>query len=123
MLAVAQAVLPGARASLSMRRLQDPLPAGPFDLVASALCVHHLDGGAKADLFARVRAVLNPGGRFVLADVVVPVDPGDAVTSLTPGFDRPSTVADQLRWLTEAGFEAHLMWAHQDLAVVEAVAR
>ncbi|HWD53808.1 MAG TPA: class I SAM-dependent methyltransferase, partial [Acidimicrobiales bacterium] len=28
--------------------LSDPLPPGPFDLVVSALAVHHLDGPAKA---------------------------------------------------------------------------
>jgi tRNA (cmo5U34)-methyltransferase len=103
--------------------LEDPLPAGPFDLVASALCVHHLDAAAKAGLFARVRSVLAPGGRFALADVVVPVDPADAVTSLTPGFDKPSPLADQLAWLNAAGFDAFARWTHRDLAVVEAVAR
>ena len=55
---------------------------GPFDLVASALCVHHLRGSLKRDLFARVRARLAPGGRFVLGDVVVPADPADAVIPL-----------------------------------------
>lgn len=27
-----------------MGRLEDPLPAGPFELVFSTLAVHHLDG-------------------------------------------------------------------------------
>ena len=35
--------------------LQAPLPSGPFDLVVSALAVHHLDGSEKRDLFARVQ--------------------------------------------------------------------
>ena len=87
-------------------RLEDPLPAGPFDLVFSVLAVHHLDGPAKADLFRRVAAVLEPGGRFVLADVVVPDDPADAVTPLSPGYDLPSRADEQLAWLREAGFEA-----------------
>jgi tRNA (cmo5U34)-methyltransferase len=64
--------------------------------------------------------VLAPGGRFVLADVIVPVDPDDAVTSLTPGFDHPSTAAEQLGWLAEAGFQARVVWEHRDLAVVSA---
>ncbi|MEX5712639.1 class I SAM-dependent methyltransferase [Parafrankia sp. FMc6] len=63
MLDRARARLPTAH--LHVSRLQDPLPAGPFDLVVSALAVHHLDGPAKADLFTRVAAVLRPGGRFV----------------------------------------------------------
>jgi L-threonylcarbamoyladenylate synthase len=74
MLAAARAALDGARVTLHQGRLEDPLPQGPFDLVTSALCVHHLDGAGKADLFKRVRAVLAPGGRFVLGDVVIPSD-------------------------------------------------
>ena len=101
-------------------RLQDPLPPGPFDLVATALCVHHLTGPEKADLFARVRAALVPGGRFVLADVVVPADPADVTIPLTPGYDKPNTVAEQLDWLAEAGFDAHVHWRSADLAVIVA---
>jgi len=66
--------------------------------------------------------VLAPGGRFVLADVVVPEDPADASIELTPGYDKPSPVADQLRWLTEAGFGATVVWAAADLAVILAKA-
>jgi len=105
---------------LRVARLEQPLPDGPFDLVASALCVHHLDGPGKADLFARVRGALTPGGRFVLADVVVPVDPADARTPLTPGFDHPSTVAELLLWLAAAGFEACPVWLQGDLVVLVA---
>jgi tRNA (cmo5U34)-methyltransferase len=106
--------------SLQVARLQVPLPEGPFDLVASALCVHHLRGHEKQDLFARVRSVLSPGGRFVLADVIVPPQPADAVTSLSPGFDHPSSLADQLAWLASAGLPARVAWQHADLAVVVA---
>jgi tRNA threonylcarbamoyl adenosine modification protein (Sua5/YciO/YrdC/YwlC family) len=120
MLAAARAALDGNRVSLQVGEIEQPLPEGPFDLVASALCVHHLEGASKRDLFARVRAVLAPGGRFVLGDVVVPVDAADAVTSLTPGFDHPSPLADQLAWLAEAGFDARVVWEHKDLAVVVA---
>jgi tRNA (cmo5U34)-methyltransferase len=117
MLAVAS--VPGA--DLRVARLQDPLPEGPFDLVFSALAVHHLDGPAKADLFARVAAVLEPGGRFVLADVVVPDDPADATTPLSPDFDLPSRVDEQLEWLRDAGLDPSVVWAQGDLAVVVAV--
>jgi tRNA threonylcarbamoyl adenosine modification protein (Sua5/YciO/YrdC/YwlC family) len=120
MLAAARERLPAERADLRVGRLQDPLPAGPFDVVASALCVHHLSADEKRDLFARVREALTPGGRFVLADVVVPADPADATTSLTPGFDQPDSVADQLTWLTAVGFEATAVWERGDLAVIVA---
>src|SRR6266545_1274308 len=59
-------------ADLQRARLEDPLPEGPFDLVVSALAVHHLDGAGKRDLFQRIGQVLRPEGCFVLADVVVP---------------------------------------------------
>jgi L-threonylcarbamoyladenylate synthase len=118
MLAAARGALAEERVDLRLARLEGPLPEGPFDLVASALCVHHLDAAHKRDLFARVRRVLTPGGRFVLADVVIPEDPTEARIPLTPGFDRPSTVSDQRHWLAEAGFEVHLAWESGDLAVL-----
>ncbi len=55
--------------------LTDALPAGPFDLVVSALAVHHLWSVQKLALFVRLGEVLAPGGRFVLGDVVLPEDP------------------------------------------------
>src|SRR5437867_1583041 len=90
MLAAARAELPGA--DLREGRLEDPLPDGPFEVVVSALAVHHLDANGKRDLFTRVHGVLAPGGVFVLADVVVPRRPEDAVTPLTVGFDLPDSV-------------------------------
>jgi tRNA (cmo5U34)-methyltransferase len=116
MLAVARERLPAA--DLRVVRLEDPLPGGPFDLVFSALAIHHLDGAGKADLFRRVAAVLAPGGRFVIGDVVVPDDPADAVTPLSPGYDLPSPAADQLVWLGEAGLSAAAVWSARDLAVI-----
>ena len=108
---------------LRVARLEDPLPAGPFDLVVSCLAVHHLDGDGKRDLFHRIAEVLRPGGHFILADVVVPEDDADAVTPTTPGFDRPDRLADQLAWLDDAGFNAETTWRWKDLAVVCAEAR
>jgi tRNA (cmo5U34)-methyltransferase len=118
MLAAAGEALPDDRVELRVGRLQDALPSGPFDLVASALCIHHLDGSEKADLFRRVGDVLEPGGRFVIGDVVEPVDPADARTPLTPGYDKPSTLQAQLEWLADAGFEASKSWSDGDLAVI-----
>jgi tRNA (cmo5U34)-methyltransferase len=121
MLEEARRRLPGA--DLRVARLEDPLPKGPFDLVVSTLAVHHLDGAGKADLFRRVATVLAPGGRFVLADVVVPERPEDAVVDCTPGFDLPDSVPDQLEWLEAAGLEPHVAWARRDLAVLAATRR
>jgi tRNA (cmo5U34)-methyltransferase len=107
-------------ADLRVSRLEDPLPEGPFDLVVSCLAVHHLDNHEKRDLFRRVREALRPGGRFVLADVVVPERQEDAVTPTTPGFDRPDRIVDQLEWLRETGFETDITWSWKDVAVVRA---
>ena len=110
--------LPGA--DLRLQDLREELPEGPFDLVFSALAIHHLDGPGKADLFARVAAALAPGGRFVMADVIVPEDPADVVTPLDAGFDLPDTVADLLAWLGDAGLRARVSWQARDLAVLVA---
>jgi len=116
MLEHARRALPAAE--LRVARLEDELPDGPFDLVVSALAVHHLDGPAKADLFRRVARALSPGGRVVIGDVVVPDDPADIVTPADGEHDQPSSVAEQLAWLTEAGFHAYSPWAEGDVAVL-----
>jgi tRNA (cmo5U34)-methyltransferase len=109
-----------ANANLVLGRLQDPLPPFRFGLVVSALAVHHLAPAEKRELFARVAAALQPGGRFVLADVVIPEDPADIVTPIEAGYDLPDSLADQLEWLREAGFEPEVRWSSRDLAVVAA---
>lgn len=120
MLGAARSRLDGVPLELHVGDLSDPLPTGPFDLVVSALAVHHLEGPDKAALFARIAGVLRPGGCFVLGDVVIPVDPADAVTPVTYGHDRPSSLAEQLQWLADAGLEASTVWSERDLVVVRA---
>ena len=120
MLAAAGAALADGDVDLRRGRFQDPLPPGPFDLVVSVFAIHHLDAPGKADLFARLAAVLVPGARFVFADVVVPEDSADAVTPLDAGYDLPDTVPDQLGWLADAGFDARATWARRDVAVIRA---
>jgi tRNA (cmo5U34)-methyltransferase len=118
MLERARTVVP--QADLRLGRLQDPLPGGPFDLVVSALAVHHLDGPGKQDLFRRIAAVLEPGGAFVLADVVVPENDEDVVTPIDWEYDLPDRVDDQLAWLRDAGLDAEAVWSYKDLAVMRA---
>jgi tRNA (cmo5U34)-methyltransferase len=116
MLEQARRSLPSA--DFRVTRLEDELPAGPFDIVVSALAVHHLDGPRKADLFVRVARLLSPRGRFVLGDVVVPDDLIDVVTPIDGHYDQPNTIAEQLKWLSHAGFAAHTAWVDRDLAVL-----
>lgn len=112
MLERARARLPGA--DLRLARLEDPLPAGPFDLVVSALTIHHLDGRSKRDLFARIAQITET---FVLGDVVVPEAPEDATIEIDGVYDVPSSVPEQLAWLHEAGFDARAELVRPDLAV------
>jgi len=118
MLGHARAALPADRVELRVARLADPLPVGPFDAIFSALAIHHLDGEGKDELFRRAAALLAPGGRLVVGDVVVPEDLADVVTPIDGDYDKPSTVDEQLRWLAAAGLEASVAWARRDLAVL-----
>ena len=120
MLAAAGRLLDSDRVALSVDRIEAPLPAGRFDLVVAALVVHHLDGDHKAKLFQRVHSLLRPGGRFVLADVVVPEHPEDAITPLSPDYDHPSTLGEQLDWLRAVGLSPSVIWKRRDLAVIAA---
>ena len=99
------------------RDLADPLPDGIFDLVVSALAIHHLDGPAKQALFEGVHARLRAGGRFVMADVVIPDDASAKTTPLTDGYDKPDRAGDLLAWLQAAQFRAECVWSAHDLAV------
>ena len=105
-------------ADLRLARLEDPLPEGPFDLVLSALAVHHLDAEGKRGLFERVARVTDA---FVLGDVVVPERPEDAVIEIDGVYDVPSSVPEQLSWLRGAGFDADATFVRADLAVFRAL--
>lgn len=96
------------------------LPAGAFHLVVSGLAVHHLHTTEKQGLFGRVRAGLEPGGRFVMGDVVRPEDPGDAVTPLSPAHDFPTTAQHLCALLTGSGMQPAVTWVWRDLVVIAA---
>ena len=120
MVRVARESLPTDRVTLLVGRLENPLPDGPFDLVVSCLAVHHLEGRGKADLFRRIASTLGPAGRFVLADVVEPIDPSYVVTVIDPEVDHPSKLDEQLAWLEAAGLFPEVTWTHRDLVVIVA---
>jgi tRNA (cmo5U34)-methyltransferase len=122
MVRVARENLPADRADVIPGRLEDPLPQGQFDLVVSALAVHHLRAEDKADLFRRVAGALAPGGRFVLADVVEPVDPSYVVTHIDPEVDHPSTLDENIAWLKAAGLIPEVTYTDRDLVVIRAQA-
>lgn len=101
------------------------LPGG-YDLVASALSVHHLTDGDKRELFEKVHGALVSDGLFVNLDQVLGETPeeeagyeewwlrrvreaGASEEDLAAAFrrmraDKSATLKAQLRWLEEAGF-------------------
>ncbi|MDG4806216.1 class I SAM-dependent methyltransferase [Micromonospora sp. WMMD1120] len=105
--------------------LADPLPPGRYDAVVSALAIHHLDDDGKRALYRRAAKALAPGGVFVNAEQVAGPTPtldrrydevwtariaelGSSPEEVAAArermrHDRPATVADQCRWLAEAG--------------------
>lgn len=115
----------GDRVETVVADLADPLPAGPFDVVASALAVHHLDDAGKADLYRRAATVLAPGGVLVNAEQVAGPTPALdarnaerwrthcralgateevlAAADERMSIDRPATVEAQLAMLRAAG--------------------
>lgn len=112
-----------------MDYVREPLPGGPggFDLVVSALSIHHLTHGDKRKTFEKAHASLASGGRFVNADQVQVESPegerhhhehrphhapgakhpeGDPTTAHPPmEAVEEATLQEQMAWLREAGFE------------------
>jgi tRNA (cmo5U34)-methyltransferase len=60
----------GDRARYLVGDLADPLPAGRWDAIVSALAIHHLHDHDKRELFVRIHTALQPGGVFVNAEQV-----------------------------------------------------
>ncbi len=77
----------------SLAAFKDRLEIGPFELVEqswrealpaplryvlSSLCIHHLPGEHKRQLFADLATHLEPGGALLIADIVEPATPAIA---------------------------------------------
>lgn len=99
---------------------------GPYDVVISALSIHHLCDSDKERLFLRIYDALSPGGMFVNADQVLGTTPeleklyrqqwvdkvgamGISDEELNAAkkrmeYDRMAPLEDQLGWLEAAGF-------------------
>lgn len=104
----------------------NPLP-GEYEVVVSALSIHHLDGTEKSELFRKVYGVLSDGGVFVNADQVLGptseiearyrevwlrqvrkrgIGEEDLAAALARmEEDKLSTLDEQKAWLAEAGFQ------------------
>ncbi len=112
-----------------------------FDIIISALSIHHLTAEDKETLYAKCFSLLSEGGVFVNADQVLSPHPAIEATfydriwksvqasDLPSGdiekarervkLDDPSTLADQLDWLRKAGFkEADCLYKYYSFCVI-----
>jgi SAM-dependent methyltransferase len=115
---------------IEMCDLLQPLPddLGEFDVIVSALAIHHLPDDRKRELFAEVFDRLQPNGVFYDLDVVAsPTAELHAISQATFGFDereqdpsdQPARLEDQLNWLHEAGFtHVDCFWKWLELSLV-----
>ncbi len=98
-----------------------------FDIIISALSIHHLSATEKEQLYKKCYRLLNADGIFVNTDQVL--SPHPEIEDMFSGlwresiirsgiseeelqkayarvsYDNPSTLADQLKWLLDAGFK------------------
>jgi len=101
---------------------------GPFDIICSALSIHHLETGQKRMLYHRTLKALREGGIFVNADELAgetrelhrknleawdafllsgPLGEEEvrAIRERRETFDRMEKLSVQLRWMREIGFD------------------
>ena len=109
-----------------------------YDLVVSGLAIHHLDSTGKQTLFKKLFQSMNSGGILLIRDIVTAATP-----RLTEQYEQlwrqymkanreddaawfqkyleediPSSVEEQTRWLSEAGFaDTACHWRHLNFAI------
>ena len=112
------------------------LSASEFDLVVSSIAIHHVDDQAKVKLFEHVYASLKPDGVFTYVDQFrgetpgiytqhmktwkqfadekgVPSEEWDMWMEHQDKHDFHASVSDQMKWLTETGFQhVDCLWKH-----------
>ncbi len=109
-----------------------------YDLIVSGLAIHHLDGNGKQFLFKRIFESLNKGGALLIRDCVTGATPNltEHYEKLWRAFmqsngedsakwfaryleeDTPSSVNEQLAWLSEAGFDnIDCHWRYLNFAI------
>lgn len=105
-----------------------PSSMGEFDVVISALAVHHLPDSRKRALYAEVRKLLAPGGIFCNVDVVTsPTEELQRRAEILFSFgpddqhvsDQPAPLGSHLTWLDEAGYtNVDCYWKWRKLTVL-----
>lgn len=116
------------------------LPESSFDIVISALAIHHIPGEEKRSLYSKVRRWLDRDGTFVNCDQIHAPDAASEARNIRlwkefieasglpreeidaayerMKLDRTSTVEEQMCWLREAGFaQVDLLYKFHTFAV------
>ena len=113
-----------------------------FDVVVSSLALHHLETDSdKKDFYTKIFKILNNGGVFYNADVVLAATDYQQEINLTrwkeymnksvskhevdnkwiPTYkaeDRPAKLIDQLKWLEDIGFKnVDVNWKYYNFGV------
>ena len=111
-----------------------------YDVIVSALAIHHLPDAEKAALYKKIFAALKVGGIFVNAEQVLgeteflrkmylddrikivhkrmPENEAE-IAARRLKLDKCSTIGDQLKWLRDAGFaEVGCVYQYLDFAVI-----
>lgn len=115
---------------------------GPYDLICSALSIHHLENNEKRDLYGRIYSALNAGGIFLNADQVegetpdqhrrnmeywddfvrsgpLPESGWRSAIERRDTLDRVEKLSVQLAWLREIGFSpVDIVYKNRMLAVM-----
>ncbi len=134
MLSKAQQRLAQYNPRLFIQPMTDPLPNGKFHAVISSLAIHHLDNKEKRDLFERIHQSLVPGGVFINGEQILGtsawqqklyedthLDGARALGSDEEEIraaqermthDKCATLADQILWLKETGFQNAASFFH-----------
>ncbi len=95
---------------VSLARMEDPLPDGPWDLVLSVLSVHRLTDEQKRNLFRRVR---QQARSLVIGDfVTIGEHRGE---TRVPGEAYPDTAEELADWC-----DGEIVWSKDDLVVIVA---
>jgi len=95
---------------VSLARIEDPLPDGPWDLVLSVLSIHRLTDEQKQTLFRRVR---EQSKALVIGDFVSLGD--DRGETQVPGQAYPDTAEELAGWC-----DGKVVWSQDDLVVIVA---
>jgi tRNA (cmo5U34)-methyltransferase len=110
-----------------LQSMTEPLPEMKFNAVVSSVAIHHLTNEEKRGLYGRIFHALAPGGIFVNAEQVLgetdweeslydEMHIGGARTLGSDeeeiraarermSYDRSATLAEQVTWLREIGFQ------------------